>query len=168
MASYSGSVAVLHIRRDKRDNKWIIFSYLYCDPQLEPSRRGSQTIYCDPSSEPSRRCFRWEIRKIIFELSSIPLLSEALLGGLGKTSTMEKQTTHCSNLQVRRIWIWTDLVPRSASYGFVPLILLWYIVIRTGQYLWQSTRTRSKDHKFSLDPFMGSRGIMIFMFCYFQ
>ena len=44
---------------------------IFCDPSLEPS-------YEDGSDEGSQHIFSLRNRKIIFELSSIPLLSGAL------------------------------------------------------------------------------------------
>ena len=63
--------SVLQIRRGNRDNfGMIIHIYhknIFCDSSLELSRRES-------SNASHNICFCWEIRKIVFELSSIPPL----------------------------------------------------------------------------------------------
>ena len=62
----------LQIRKDDRDNleTMTIFFHknIFCDPSLESSRR-------DGSNEGSQHMFLLKKKKIIFQLSSIPLIS---------------------------------------------------------------------------------------------
>ena len=80
---------VLQISRGNRDNFGIIIYYLYffikifCDPSLEPSRRhgsnaGSQHMFLLRNKKKKCLSIAIAVRKIIFELSLIPLLSGAL------------------------------------------------------------------------------------------
>ena len=67
---------VLQIGRGKRDNLGIISHNTPLKHMLRPIMRGRNI------------CFRREIRKNIFELSSIPLLSRALRGSTGFLSPL--------------------------------------------------------------------------------
>ena len=101
---------VVQIRRGNRDNLKIIFLIIllhknrHCDPSLEPSDLRGHNV-----------CFPWEIRKIIFDLLSVPPLiwrsgHNHFLGNLCKVNSSFSREAGAWVAQWVKCW--------SSNYGF--------------------------------------------------